>query len=138
MKWMGSSHMTNLTKFPRRKSQLLGEMTVTDATNLDSGKRYRDAAFPNAQPLIVTDKWRAVDPRDVHRIECDRFHICGEHATWAMATGSPLSFSYVCDYHRRVFDATGTFWEDGGASPSVAPSASATRGMVRTTAAAIP
>ena len=77
----------------------------------DSGKEYRKKAFPNSEPLNETSPWRRIHPPDVHRINCDRSHMCGEHATWATRTG--LSFSYVCDFHRRVFDATGTFWKDG-------------------------
>jgi hypothetical protein len=76
----------------------------------DSGKEYRDKAFPNDEPLNETSHWRRVHPLDVHRIECDRFHMCGEQAEWA--TRSVLPISYVCDYHRRVFDTTGTFWKD--------------------------
>jgi hypothetical protein len=77
----------------------------------DSGKEFRDKAFPNAEPLSEASRWRRVNPLDVRRINCDRSHMCGEHATWATRTG--LSFSYVCDFHRNVFDSTGTFWQDG-------------------------
>ncbi len=76
----------------------------------DSGKEYRKKVFPNAGTLTETWRWRQVDSLDVHRIECDRFHMCGEHAEWA--TRSVLPISYVCDFHRRVFDTTGTFWKD--------------------------
>jgi len=77
----------------------------------DSDKAYRSAAFPNSPPLTENEHWREVDPRDQARIDCDRSHMCGEPAIWATRTGPP--FSYVCDYHRRVFEATATFWKDG-------------------------
>lgn len=89
---------------PRIQSQGVSGVT-------DSGKQFRDSAFPNAQPLTETADWREVDLRDQHRIRCDRSHICGEQARWTMKSGPP--FSYVCDHHRRVFEATGTFWKDG-------------------------
>lgn len=77
---------------------------------IERGKEFRAAAFPNALPLIANEGWREVDPRDQNRIKCDRGHMCGEHARWASQSGPP--FSYVCDYHRRVYEATGTFWKD--------------------------
>jgi hypothetical protein len=85
---------------------------VIRAIQPDSGKLYREKAFPNAAPLTENDNWRSVDPRDRARIDCDRSHMCGEQARWA--TRSVLPCSYVCDYHRRVFESTGAFWKDGG------------------------
>ena len=38
--------------------------------------------------------------------------VCGEQARWGTRKGP--AFSYVCDYHRRVYEATGTFWNDAG------------------------
>ncbi len=77
---------------------------------MDSGQLYRANAFPGAAPLTENDDWRRVDPRDVARIDCDRKHMCGERASWASRTVLPCS--YVCCYHRRVYEATGTFWKD--------------------------
>jgi hypothetical protein len=36
--------------------------------------------------------------------------VCGEQARWGTHKGP--AFSYVCEYHRRVYEATGTFWND--------------------------
>ena len=79
---------------------------------MNSGQLYRARAFPGAPPLTETEFWRAVNERDVHRIQCDRSHMCGENARWASRSAMPCI--YVCDYHRRVFEATGTFWKDEG------------------------
>jgi hypothetical protein len=49
---------------------------------------------------------------DVRRIKCDISHVCGEQARWGTHKGP--AFSYVCEYHRRVYEATGTFWNDAG------------------------
>lgn len=78
-------------------------------TQLDSGALYRQA-FIGDRVLRPTRVWRLVRPEDAQRIECDRGHMCGQHARWATRNGPP--FSYVCDFHRCVFDSTGTFWKD--------------------------
>ena len=83
---------------------------MSEKTKMDSGQLYRARAFPDAPPLSENEKWRAVDPRDRDRIRCDRSEMCGDQADWVTRTGG--GFSYVCDFHRRVFEATGTFWKD--------------------------
>jgi hypothetical protein len=45
---------------------------VIRAIQPDSGKLYREKAFPNAAPLTENDNWRSIDPRDQARIDCDR------------------------------------------------------------------
>jgi hypothetical protein len=77
---------------------------------MDSGQAYRESAFPNAERLTENEQWRPIDPMDAYRIDCDRKHLCGEQAIWA--SKSVLQTSYVCDYHRRVYDATGTLFQD--------------------------
>jgi hypothetical protein len=98
----------------RKKPQRGTKEAKTGEATMASGQLYRERAFPGAPALTETEFWRAVDTRDVHRIHCDRSHMCGENAVWASRSAMPCI--YVCDYHRRVFEATGTFWKDGGAA----------------------
>ncbi len=55
-------------------------------------------------PMRETAIWRAIDPRDRHRIDCDRIHLCREHAAWGTIHGT----LYVCDYHRFLCDVERT------------------------------
>ena len=76
----------------------------------DSGAKYRREYLTRvALSQLPSKEWRAVDPKDVHRIQCDCHHLCGEQAVWA--SESVLPCSYVCAYHRAVYDANGRFWE---------------------------
>jgi hypothetical protein len=69
------------------------------------------AQAPSDLPTLEENaEWRAIAPLDVQRIKCDIFHVCSEQARWGTHKGP--AFSYVCDYHRRVYEATGTFWDD--------------------------
>jgi hypothetical protein len=52
--------------------------------------------------MIENELWRAVDPRE--RVECDRFHMCGQDSTWATRHGN----LHLCDYHRFVVDVERT------------------------------
>jgi len=74
------------------------------------GKPQRAQAFEGLPALEENAEWRTIDPLDVQRIKCDISQVCGEQAHWGTHKGP--SFSYVCDYHRRVYEATGTFWND--------------------------
>ena len=76
---------------------------------MDSGKQFRQE-YLKGKILNSNWNWREVDERDQHRIQCDRVTMCGENAKWA--SRSVLPCSYVCDYHRAVFDSTKTFWKD--------------------------
>jgi len=67
---------------------------------MDSGQLYREHVLRKVPPMRENAVWRAIDPRDRHRIDCDRVHLCGEHAAWATTQGT----LYACDYHRFVFD----------------------------------
>ncbi len=68
-------------------------------------------ALRSVPALEANAVWRAVEPHDVQRIKCDiGTQSCVEQGVWATRTGPP--FSYVCDHHRRVYDATGTFWKE--------------------------
>lgn len=82
---------------------------------IDSGKLYRQQFLEKQPQQLENDVWRKINPRDAERIECDRHHMCAEQAVWASHCGPP--FAYVCDYHRAVFDVTGTFWKGEPATP---------------------
>lgn len=52
-------------------------------------------------PSMTEDAtWRAIDPRDRHRIPCDHVGMCGRDAVWATRANN----IYVCDYHRFVLE----------------------------------
>jgi hypothetical protein len=76
------------------------------------GKLQRVQAFAVLPALEENAEWRAIASLDVCRIKCDISHVCGEQARWGTHKGP--AFSYVCEYHRRVYEATGTFWNDAG------------------------
>jgi hypothetical protein len=65
---------------------------------MDSGQLYRASVLEKIPPLRENAIWRRIDPRDSPRIDCDRVHLCGDHATWATVQGT----LYVCDYHRYI------------------------------------
>lgn len=67
---------------------------------MDSGQEYRDAVLASVPPMTEDTVWRAIDPRDRHKIECERFHMCGEDAVWATRQDN----LHVCSYHRFVLD----------------------------------
>jgi len=54
----------------------------------------------NLPPMAEDATWRAIDPRDRHRIACDSVGACGQDAVWAIRQGSV----YVCDYHRFLLE----------------------------------
>lgn len=61
--------------------------------------------------LVANEEWRELDPRDQHRIDCDRSHMCGNNARWGRNVAS-APFSYVCSYHRAVYEVTDTYWNE--------------------------
>jgi hypothetical protein len=65
-----------------------------------SGVDHRAKALANVPPMLEDATWRAIDPRDRHRIACDRVGMCGKDAHWATQQGT----LYVCDYHRFLFE----------------------------------
>ncbi len=76
------------------------------------GAVQRAQAPSDLTALEENAEWRAIAFHDVRRIKCDVSQVCGEQARWGTRKGP--AFSYVCDYHRRVYEATGTFWNDAG------------------------
>lgn len=69
---------------------------------MDSGQEYRARVLVNAPPMIENEIWRTIDPGE--RIECERFHICGQDAAWATRHGN----LHVCGYHRFLADVERT------------------------------
>ena len=67
---------------------------------MNQGQQYRAGVLVNVPPMTENRVWRAVDPRDRHRIQCDRVGMCGQDAIWATQAGN----IYVCDYHRYLLD----------------------------------
>ncbi len=85
---------------------------MTDMPTEVPGAVQRAQASSDLPDLEENAEWRAIAPLDVRRIKCDIYHVCGEQARWGTHKGP--AFSYVCEYHRRVYEATGTFWNDAG------------------------
>lgn len=96
----------------RRQKQMVVEAWAMNKARIDSGQLYRANYLATQPERVENELWRKVDPKDVHRIKCDRSEMCGENAMWASRTVLPCT--YVCDYHRAVFDVTGTLWKDDG------------------------
>ena len=55
------------------------------------------AEIPKQEPNSI---WQAVSPQDRNRVECERFSLCHEDATWTAVQGNV----HVCDYHRFIFE----------------------------------
>jgi hypothetical protein len=71
----------------------------TEAT-MNAAQTYRPQDLISLPPMAENAMWRAVDPRDRHRIDCDHISTCGEQAIWATQHGR----LYLCDYHRFVYE----------------------------------
>jgi hypothetical protein len=67
---------------------------------MDSGEMYRNRVLADVPPMKENSVWRLIDPRDRHRIDCDRVGMCGQTAVWATQQGNV----HVCDYHRFLMD----------------------------------
>ncbi len=67
---------------------------------MDAGQQTRQQLLANLPAMTEDATWRAIDPRDRHRIACDRVGICQEDAVWATRQGA----IYVCDYHRFLLE----------------------------------
>ena len=76
---------------------------------LVDGVKYRAKVLAGLPPMTENATWRAIDPRDRHRIQCDHVGMCGEDAVWDSRQGS----LYVCNYHRFLLEVERTLQSIG-------------------------
>jgi hypothetical protein len=67
---------------------------------MTEGKQYREQVLSSIPPLTEDKTWHRIQTNGQQPIECERFGICGEDATWTTEQGN----LHVCDYHRFLFD----------------------------------
>lgn len=65
---------------------------------MNTEQDYQARVLANIPPMVENDIWRAIDPRDRHRIECE--NSCGEDAAWITRQGNLC----VCNYHRFILE----------------------------------
>lgn len=83
---------------------------------MNAEQQFRQQVLTKVEPMTEDATWRAVDPRDRHRIACDRVGMCGSDAIWATRQGGV----YVCDYHRFILEVERILHTVANSRPGVA------------------
>jgi sulfatase maturation enzyme AslB (radical SAM superfamily) len=71
---------------------------------MESNHDYQKQTMANLPPLAENNTWKAINPQDQHRFDCEHFTRCGQNARWVTRQGN----LYTCDYHRFLLEVLRT------------------------------